>query len=970
MKYKLLLLFLTVSCVINAQVINILNPRSDEDSIALKQLCVHVEILDNIATTTMEMHFYNYGNRIMEGELNFPLKQGATVSAFSLEINGEWREGVVIKKDKAKKVFEEIVRQNVDPAILEKTVGNNFKTRLYPIPPKGYKKCIITFEEELSQLNNKYNYQLPLSFQSKLEELKVDVEIINESVTKNILDPDGLQLDIKRVNKSVVAKLEGKDLFLKSKLSLNLPADNDHKEVLAVKGTITDDHFFYLNTIPEIKQNPKKQPSSIMIYWDVSSVFDDRIIDKELDLLKAYFKWNKNIQVNVKTFNYKVKDQKKFTIRDGNVESLINYLSQLEYDGGSKIDASIIQSVSEDECWLFSNGISNLSEAELISLEKPLFTVSSSQKINGNYLSAVANQNNGGFINLNQLSLDQAVTRLSTSLVRYLNVEVLEGEVEDVYPSKPITFDTHLSIAGKLKSSQAKIRVNVGTAQEILYSKEIVLEATDKHYATVERLWCQKQIDELSTMPERNKDRITDLALKYGLVSDYTSFIVLDNVEDYVRYEIDPPASLSKEYDRLMALGKEKKSKNYKERLDRVYSEFQKDIEWWNNVKDMSGYVPPKKEIKKVTNIDVVEEEVELEEVVYYDMAESAPAEFESESDIDSWGRAESDSWGGQADMKRQAPKKKKKVTSRLVPYDSGAEYLVQLKEVDKKEQWSKYLQLKKEYQFSPSFYYDVASYFFETDRKDKGVQVISNLAELDLERHELLRNLGRKLQSFHQFDESEYIFHKLIELRPFEPQNYRDLALMYEDKGDYQKALDQLYFIIENEWDADVNARFGNIELIILHEMNRLITLYKDQLDISNIDSRFIYSMPLDIRVVIDWDLLDTDIDLWVIDPLEEKCFYSHKNTKIGGRMSQDFTRGYGPEEFRLKYGYNGDFIIKVHYFGNNKQSLFGPVSLRTLVYSNYASEGEDKQELNLQLQGVGKQVYEVGTVNYKSSN
>ncbi|WP_281613297.1 VIT domain-containing protein [Flammeovirga sp. SubArs3] len=1077
MKHQLLLFFLLMSCTLQAQFVNINNVQTEEDSVALKKLFVSVEILDNIATTTMEMHFYNYGNRILEGELNFPLKEGSTVSAFALDINNEWRDGVVVKKDKAKKVFEEVVRQNVDPAILEKTVGNNFKTRLYPINPKAYKKCKITFEEELPQLDGKFNYQLPLTFESKLKEFKVDVEIINEEINEQLYAPGSLKLDFKRLNRSTIAKLESNDQFLKSKLSLLLPIDQAKKDYLAVKGKLSNDYTFNFNTQPILSPVVKVKPSSMTIYWDVSSLFDDRDIKSELGLLKKYFEWNKNTVVTVKPFNFQVKDQKKFTIKEGNSDKLINYLSSLEYDGGSKLDDTIIDTKDKGESWIFTNGISNLSEAQLFKLNTTLFMISSSQTINANYMSAVANQNNGEFINLNEQTIKSAIKKLTTATIRYLGVEVLEGQVEGLYPSTPQAYQTDLSIAGKVLSKQAKLKVNIGTAQKVLYSEEIIIKQSEKYYPTFERLWAQKQINELSLMPKRYKEQIISLSLKYGIVTDYTSFIVLDNVEDYVRHEIVPPSSLRKEYDKLLALSKTKKKEVYKSRLDRVYEEFQSDIDWWNSVKDMSNYVPPKpkkpvltnygesssnsisddrtySEERKlvkgvvlendnplpgvsvhlkntsegiVTNIDgefellvptnailtfnyigflstdvdvsensgeeiivsLVEDNQALEEVVVVGYGttrqqqqlagsvagvvvvsdEEEVMEFEEESFAD---REVEDSWGDaeDTDVVMKKKNKKKKVKSKLVPYDSGAEYLQKIQSEDVNKQWSTYLLLKEEYKMSPSFYYDVASYFFTSGKKQEGIQVITNLAELDLESHELLRNLGRKLQSFGCYQESEYIFNKLIELRPFEPQNYRDLAFLYEDEGNYQKALDQLYFIIENEWDSDVNNRFGNIELIILHEMNRLITLHKDQLDITAIDTRFIYSMPLDLRVVIDWDLLDTDIDLWVIDPLGEKCFYSHKNTKIGGRMSQDFTRGYGPEEFRLKYGYNGDFEIKVHYYGNSKQSLFGPVSLRALVYSNYSSKDEDKQELNLQLEGVGKQVYDIGNVSCKVAN
>src|SRR5699024_98855 len=124
--------------------------------IELSSLKISVFVVDNIATTTFEMDFYNANSRIMEGELNFPLPNGVTVSRFALDVNGEMREGVVVDKEQATLAYEAVVRRRIDPGVAEMTKGNNFKTRVYPIPPKGYKKAIIAFDQELDSDDKNY----------------------------------------------------------------------------------------------------------------------------------------------------------------------------------------------------------------------------------------------------------------------------------------------------------------------------------------------------------------------------------------------------------------------------------------------------------------------------------------------------------------------------------------------------------------------------------------------------------------------------------------------------------------------------------------------------------------------------------------------------------------------------------------------------------------------------------------------
>ena len=115
----------------------------------LSELSVDVEVMGNIATTKLDMIFVNDTNRILEGELEFPLGEGETVTGYALDINGKMRQGVVVEKDKGRQVFEAIVRQGIDPGLIEKTSGNNFKTRVYPLPAKGSRHVQITYQSKL-----------------------------------------------------------------------------------------------------------------------------------------------------------------------------------------------------------------------------------------------------------------------------------------------------------------------------------------------------------------------------------------------------------------------------------------------------------------------------------------------------------------------------------------------------------------------------------------------------------------------------------------------------------------------------------------------------------------------------------------------------------------------------------------------------------------------------------------------------
>src|SRR4051812_28604425 len=109
-------------------------PSPDLVPLQLTVADVRVQVRGHLAATTIELNFYNPNARVLEGELIFPLGEGQTISGYALEVEGKLRQAVSVPKEKAREVFEDIVRRGIDPGLAELTQGNVFRTRIYPIP--------------------------------------------------------------------------------------------------------------------------------------------------------------------------------------------------------------------------------------------------------------------------------------------------------------------------------------------------------------------------------------------------------------------------------------------------------------------------------------------------------------------------------------------------------------------------------------------------------------------------------------------------------------------------------------------------------------------------------------------------------------------------------------------------------------------------------------------------------------------
>src|SRR5215212_8105060 len=90
--------------------------------------------------------FVNHGNRVGEADFMFPLPKGAAFQDLKLSINGELVAGETMSADRARQIYEEIVRRQRDPALLEWMGYGLLRARIFPIAPGEEKKVVVRFQ--------------------------------------------------------------------------------------------------------------------------------------------------------------------------------------------------------------------------------------------------------------------------------------------------------------------------------------------------------------------------------------------------------------------------------------------------------------------------------------------------------------------------------------------------------------------------------------------------------------------------------------------------------------------------------------------------------------------------------------------------------------------------------------------------------------------------------------------------------
>lgn len=130
--------------------------------VRIAQTKVHVDIVDGVATTTIDQTIQNGGSRDAEAIWFMPLPAGAVADAFTMAVGGKEMAGEVLDAGKARSVYESIVRRRRDPGLLEYAGEGMLRARIYPIPAKGEVGVTVRLRQVLQPTGGMYEWSWPL----------------------------------------------------------------------------------------------------------------------------------------------------------------------------------------------------------------------------------------------------------------------------------------------------------------------------------------------------------------------------------------------------------------------------------------------------------------------------------------------------------------------------------------------------------------------------------------------------------------------------------------------------------------------------------------------------------------------------------------------------------------------------------------------------------------------------------------
>lgn len=542
---------------------------------------VEVKIDGQVAVTSIDQEFYNPNDARLEGTYMFPVPKGAHIDKFSMEIGGKMVDAELLPADKARKIYEDIVRTMRDPALLEYAGRDMFKVRIFPIEPHSRKPIKISYTELLPNDTGAITYLYPLStekFSSRpIKDLIVKVEVKSAQALASIYSPSH-KVEIKRdgANRAVIG-YEAKEE--KPDTDFQLVFSTEARDVglnLITHKPDGDAGYFLLLAAPTVVSEARPAPKDVVFVVDTSgSMAGPKLKQAQKALEFCVANLNSDDRFEIVRFSTEAEPlfNKLVDANSDNRKRASDFIGDLKPIGGTAIadalDRALKTRTEKSErpyvLIFLTDGLPTVGTRnadEIVSRVKKagdvrVFSFGIGSDVNTQLLDQIA-ESTRAFSQYVLASEDLEVkvsnffTRIKEPALTNLRL-TFSGDVRTskMYPADlPDLFKgDQLVLAGRYSGSgevEAKL-TGMAAGREQTFTYKVKFDDRGSANDFVPRLWATRRVgfllDEIRLHGETNelRDEATELARKYGIVTPYTAYLI---VEDEDRRRV-PVASRS-----------------------------------------------------------------------------------------------------------------------------------------------------------------------------------------------------------------------------------------------------------------------------------------------------------------------------------------------------------------------------------------------------------------------------------------
>jgi len=944
----------------------------DGNALELVSIQVTTTIEGPRARTLVDHIFRNPHARQLEGTFEYPLPTGASPSYFAMFLGqtrdtlpqrfagrgeapplpqrelarlqpeeivkhvstadwGTLQEARVVNQQKALETYEDIVRSRIDPALLEYAGGNTFRGRVFPIAAKGYNRVLIAYEELLPvvQEQNVYRFALP---NCPLQEMQFTLQAATHDAKDLSILPGTFKKD--EGGSQVLYTASWKEKGPGGAVQFAFAPTKPQIQAIAGKQGESGPLYVYARVRPELKALAVRPFAERAVFLLDTSLSEqpDRF-NVSMKLLQKILETDREIkQFNILAFNVGtawVEPAGWLTNDEAGRNQALERLNGIVLEGATDFGAALHRLIKPGfdvapgtavNVFVLSDGQITWGEPDVAHLlgrfeaQCPLTTRFHCYRTglgadNQELFEALTRKGGGIFNVFGQADLAAAAGAHRQQCLEVEKVRFIGGDLNEVIVAgrKAAVYPGgELIVAARAARPGKSTLLVEGKFMGQKFAEEYPVEIGSIG-ELAPRGWAEIAVSSLLALNDPALDSlVTAYCQQFGIASKVASFLVLENPADYKRLDLE------KERGKTVPNGDMAKF------LDEAW-------------KQMARVITPKEAfIRFLQRVDGRVKLLDGAHVAHFKkmLAAQQDSDFELPESV----------VGG---LTRKPDVPPQYLAARDANRRSADNYLTESRRRANRN--------------------DI----------DGAVRVLSSVVEENPTRGDALRLVGYRLLDVKQPVHAARLFERVQRARPFEPHSYLDLARALEECGKFGLAAVQYEIVLAGTWH---NRFHASLKVVAAEDYARMMRrgiserAVKPQLAdlfgsrLEQMDPRKFQS---DLRVSISWNSDNTDVDLWVIEPSGEKCFYQNRKTRRNGELTEDVTQGYGPERYVMKSAGKGEYAIVVHYFSANPNLIAGETHVNVIVTKFAGTPNEKVERHTVILKRADEQV-EVCRVKY----
>lgn len=558
----------------------------------IKSINFDVKINGQVATTHVEQVFRNDSPYTLEGTYFFPIPENASIVEFAIWENGKKLVGEVRSREEARRIYDEIVRRQRDPGLLEYAGKDLFQASIFPIPPNSDKKLELSYSQVLKAESGTVAYRYPLGTGNRAWAINQPVPMMSNVDYQGKKRPDKvgtvsgkIEINAPQALRNIYSPTHNIDINHtgENKATMTFESNGKDQDFQLFYGLSNNDFGMSLVTYRE----PGKDGYFLLLLSPKDKVLDSEIASKDivfvLDTSGSMADEGKMEKARAALL-FGIKN-----LRDGDRFNVINFageehlmesglisansdgrkrgeefVKKLTPTGGTNINdalrAALKQFDHSDRPKLLvfmTDGLPTVGETNVEKIIKNsqeikvdglrLFTFGVGYDVNTKLLDKIAEENSGTADYVEpkedlEVKVGNFFTKVNSPVLTGLDLDFGSVKTELIYPRKtPDIFrGTQLTMIGRykneadLKNITLKLTGKNGKEVRTFNYENLAFPLRAEENDFLPRLWATRRvgwlIDQIRANGETKevRDEIVDLGTRYGIVTPYTSYLATD----------------------------------------------------------------------------------------------------------------------------------------------------------------------------------------------------------------------------------------------------------------------------------------------------------------------------------------------------------------------------------------------------------------------------------------------------------